>query len=66
MNTEKYYDEFSKVYDTRRHYGYHALLDELEIEARDNFIENSDYIVGDFLDDEKAKEWRILFDKFLR
>lgn len=41
-------------------------LEELEEEAKSIFIENSDYIAGDFLDDEKAKEWRILFDKFLR
>lgn len=44
----------------------HYRLDELETEARDSFIENSDYLVSDYLDDEKAKEWEILFDKFLK
>ena len=41
-------------------------LTELETKARDVFIENSDYYVEDWLDNEEALEWKNLFDKFLK
>ncbi len=31
--TQKYYDEFAKVYEAHRHEGYHLMLDELEVEV---------------------------------
>jgi ubiquinone/menaquinone biosynthesis C-methylase UbiE len=31
--SRSYYDEFSESYEARRHHGYHALIDELEVEA---------------------------------
>jgi len=42
-------------------------LEELEINAKDKFIENSDYRVEDWLDTEKdKKEYKKLFKKFLK
>jgi ubiquinone/menaquinone biosynthesis C-methylase UbiE len=40
VDNRRYYDEFSKSYDTNRHEGYHALIDSLEIEAVTSFARN--------------------------
>ncbi len=33
VNTKNYYDDFSGWYEKERHHGYHAMLDELELEV---------------------------------
>jgi hypothetical protein len=41
-------------------------LYELELKARDTFIENSDFLPSDWLEEQEAKEWEKLFNKFLK
>lgn len=41
-------------------------LDELESKARGKFIENSDYVVEEWLDDEEEiKEYNLIMEKLL-
>jgi len=39
-----YYDEFAKTYEQERHHGYHALIDELEIDLLSNHIVDRDVL----------------------
>ncbi len=39
-----YYDDFSKRYETERHHGYHALLDELELDVALPFVSGRDVL----------------------
>jgi len=39
-----YYDDFSERYERERHHGYHALLDELELEVAEPFVSGRDVL----------------------
>jgi hypothetical protein len=43
----------------------HDRLEELEDKALDAFKESSDYIPAEWLDEEEAKEWQKLMNKWL-
>lgn len=44
MKNRDYYDEFSQRYEERRHHGYHALIDRLEIDLAVRFAEGRDVL----------------------
>lgn len=44
MNNRAYYDEFAAGYEQRRHHGYHALIDRLEVEVALRYARGADLL----------------------
>jgi len=45
IDTEKYYDEFSKIYENKRKKGYHKMLDDFELAILSEFLNKTDKVL---------------------